>query len=116
LSGDSERMRHVTPVLDLRIYRLVPDGRETFERILTDDALPMLRRDEIDVVGYGPSVVDDVHYYLARAFSSMSERERKLEAFYGSDEWRHGYNARVTELIESYHTVVIPWTWRSWGL
>jgi hypothetical protein len=97
-------------VLDLRTYRLVPGGREVFDRILQESALPMLRRYEIDVVGYGPSLADDDHYYLARAFPSNSLREQRLGAFYGSDEWKQGYEDTVGELIATYHRVVIPLT------
>jgi hypothetical protein len=68
----------------------------------------MLARYEIDVVGYGPSLADDEHYYLARAFSSTANREQRLGAFYGSHEWKQAYDETVTELIEAYHTVVIP--------
>jgi hypothetical protein len=60
------------PELDLRTYKLVAGGRETFDRILREHTLPMLRRHEIDVVGFGPSLADDDHYYLARAFPSAS--------------------------------------------
>jgi hypothetical protein len=101
---------HPEPVLDLRTYRLVPGGRETFDRIFREGALPMLRRHEIDVVGYGPSLADDDHCYLARAFSSDSSRRQRIGAFYGSDEWKQSYDDVVAELIESYHTVVIPLT------
>jgi NIPSNAP len=100
----------VRPVLDLRTYKLVPGGRETFDRILREGALPMLGRHEIEVVGYGPSLVDDDHYYLARAFPSASRREQQLAAFYGSEEWLERYDRAVMELIETYHTVVIPLT------
>jgi hypothetical protein len=95
-------------VLDLRTYKLVPGGSRTFDRILRDGALPMLRRYEIDVVGYGPSLADDDHYYLARAFPSARDREQRLGAFYGSDEWKREFDDSVTGLIETYHTVVIP--------
>jgi hypothetical protein len=101
-------LAHLGPVLDLRTYKLVPGGRETFDRILRESALPMLRRYEIDVVGYGSSLADNNHYYLARAFPSASTREQRLGAFYGSDEWKQGYETIVSELIETYHTVVIP--------
>ncbi len=95
-------------MLDLRTYRLVPAGRDEFDSIFREGALPMLRRHRIEVVGYGPSLADDDHYYLARAFTSQARREEQLAAFYGSDEWRERYDAAVTELIESYHTVVVP--------
>jgi NIPSNAP len=101
---------HGGAVLDLRTYKLVPGGREVFDRILRERALPMLGRYEIEVVGYGPSLLDGDHYYLARAFPSISCRGQQLGAFYGSDEWRRGYEDTVSELIETYHTVVVPLT------
>ena len=95
-------------VLDLRTYRLVPNGRDEFDRLLCEGALPMLRRAGIQVVGYGPSLVDEHHYFLARSFSSRAQREQQLGAFYGSDEWRENFDAPVMHLIESHHVVVVP--------
>ena len=103
-------LAHRRPVLDLRTYKLVPDSRPTFDRIFREGALPMLGRYEIDVIGYGPSLADDDHYDLARGFSSTAAREQRLGAFYGSSEWKEQYEDTVTELIETYHTVVIPST------
>jgi NIPSNAP len=95
-------------VVDLRTYRLVPGGRDEFDRIFREGALPMLEIDGIDVVGYGSSLLDDRYYFLARAFASETERERRLAAFYGSEEWRSTYAEDVTALIETYHHLVIP--------
>jgi hypothetical protein len=100
------------PVLDLRTYKLVPGGGEEFDRIVRERALPMLHRFGIDVIGYGPSTDDgDLDlYYLMRAFPSAAQREQQLDAFYGSDEWRHNHRDAVLALIETYHTVVIQLT------
>lgn len=95
-------------VLDIRTYALVPRGRDEFDRIFREGAFPMLRRAGVQVVGYGPSLADDQHYFLARAFRSIAERDRQLSAFYGSDEWRETYESTVMGLIETYHTVVVP--------
>jgi hypothetical protein len=95
-------------VLDLRTYALVPGGRDEFDRIFREGAFPMLRRAGVQVVCYGPSLVDDRHYFLARAFRSVAERERQLSAFYGSDDWRESFESTVTGLIETYHVVVVP--------
>jgi hypothetical protein len=103
-----ERSAQTTAVLDLRTYRLVPGGGDAFGRILCEEALPMLRGAGIHVLGYGPSLADIDHYFLARAFSTRAEREHQLAAFYGSDEWLQNYDAKVAALIESFHTVVIP--------
>jgi NIPSNAP len=96
------------PVLDLRTYRLVPGGRDEFDRIFRDGALPMLETRAIEVVGYGPSLADERHYFLARAFPSEAERQRQLESFYSSEEWRRSYADRVNALIETYHHLVLP--------
>jgi hypothetical protein len=98
--------------MDLRTYALVSGGRGDFDRILRDEALPMLRRAGIRVVGYGPSLADDDQYFLARAFASRAEREEQLTAFYGSDEWRQNYEDTVTQLIASFHKVIIPFAAR----
>lgn len=105
-----ETSAQTSGVLDLRTYRLVPGGRDAFDRIFCEEALPMLRRAGIHVVGYGPSLEDTDHYFLARAFRTRAQRDEQLAAFYGSDEWRQNYEGTVTELIESYHTVVVPLT------
>jgi hypothetical protein len=97
-----------TAVLDLRTYALVPCGRDEFDRIFREGALPMLRRHGIRVVGYGPSLADDDHYYLARAFPSAARRREQLDGFYGSEEWMRNYDPVVMPLIEAYHTVVVP--------
>lgn len=94
-------------MLDLRTYRLIPGGGAKFDRILRERVLPMLQRYCIEVVGYGPSLEDGDLYYLMRAFTSATARERQLDAFYGSDEWRDTHRDAVLALIETYHTVVI---------
>jgi hypothetical protein len=95
-------------VIDVRTYKLVPGGRDEFDRIFREGALPMLRSFGISVVGYGPSIVDDDGYFLMRSFASNGQREQQLGSFYGSGEWRENYEDAVMALIENYHTVVIP--------
>jgi hypothetical protein len=97
-----------TAVVDLRTYRLVPGGRDEFDRIFREEVLPMLQSRGIEVTGYGPSLIDDRHYYLARAFSSEAERDRELRSFYESEEWRSRYADTVSALVESFHHLVVP--------
>ncbi|MGH2451443.1 MAG: NIPSNAP family protein [Candidatus Limnocylindria bacterium] len=98
-----------TSVLDIRTYKLVPGGRDEFDRIFRESALPMLHRFGIQVVAYGPSLDDD-HYCLVRAFPSAARREEQLDSLYGSDEWRQNYRDAVIALIDAYHVVVIRLT------
>jgi len=94
-------------VLDLRTYQLKPGAAETFGRIFEQEALPLLTRLGIDVVAHGRSLEDADAQYLIRSFASLAERNERLDAFYGSDEWRK-HRADVLALIDSYHVVLLP--------
>jgi hypothetical protein len=95
-----------TPVLDIRTYKLRRGRRGRFDRIFREEALPLLQRVGIDVVCFGPSLVDDDYYLLVRGFASRVERDEQLTAFYGSEAWQRRFAARVEPLIASYHVVV----------
>jgi ketosteroid isomerase-like protein len=94
-------------VVEIRSYNLKPGTRVGFHRRFLEEALPMLKRWQVDVVAYGPSLHDADSYYLVRSFPSIEERERAEAAFYGSDEWRQGPREAVLADIASYTTVVV---------
>jgi NIPSNAP len=100
----------VTPVVEIRTYKLVPRSWRTFEEMVRERSLPMLERYGIRVVAHGPSADGDDHYYLIRAFSSAAQRKEQLEAFYGSSEWRENHRDAFLALIEAFHTVAIELT------
>jgi hypothetical protein len=94
-------------VLEIRTYRILAGRRDEFHRRFEDGALPTLGRWGIDVVGFGPSVDDDEHWVLLRAFPSLAERTQQEDAFYGSDEWKIEHRPGIMALIETYHTIVL---------
>lgn len=94
-------------MVEIRSYNLEPGTRDRFHQLFLREALPMLRRWKVDVVGYGPSLHDDDSYYLMRAFSSLDARQRSEDAFYGSDEWRQGPREAILADIDSYTTIVV---------
>jgi NIPSNAP protein len=96
-----------TRAVEFRAYNLKPGGREEFHRLVTEVCLPMLRRQGIDVVAFGPSAQDETSYYLVRAFADLADRRRQEDAFYGSEEWRQGPRDRILALIDSYGTAVL---------
>ena len=96
------------PVLDVRTYRIVAGRRDEFDRIFREHSRPLLERHGIRVVAAGPSLLDDDHYTLIRSFDSLEQRREQLDRFYGSTEWLESYDAPVMELIEEFHTVVVP--------
>ena len=94
-------------VLEIRTYTLKPDTRERFHERFERESLPLLRRWNVDVVAYGPSLHDANSYVLMRSFPTLAERDRVEQKFYDSPEWRNGPRAAVVADIDVYTTVVI---------
>jgi hypothetical protein len=93
--------------VEIRTYRLKPGTAAEFDLLVTGTSAPMLRRQGIDVVDFGPSLLDKDVYYLMRAYASGEDLERSEAAFYGSDEWRLGPRSAILACIDSYTSVVI---------
>ena len=69
--------------------------------------MPMLKRWNIDVVAYGPSLHYQSSYHLIRCYDSLAHREQSEETSYGSDEWRQGPREAIIALIENYTEIVL---------
>jgi hypothetical protein len=93
-------------LLEIRTYRVHRGGQAKLGQRMKAVS-PLLNRYGIDVVWMGPTAADDEHYILLRSFDSLENRTVLEDAFYGSDEWRHGPRDGILELIETYHTVVL---------
>jgi hypothetical protein len=94
-------------VVEIRSYNLKPGTRDRFHQRFLAEALPMLRRWKVDVVAFGPSLHDSDSWFLMRAFAGVDQRQKSEDAFYGSDEWRHGPRDAILADIVSYTTVVV---------
>ena len=96
------------PIVEVRVYKLKPGCAGAFADRFREQIGPMLGRHGIRVVHYGPSLADPNSFCLIRAYSSVEERQAKLDAFYGSVEWLEQHDAIVMVMIDSYNTCVIP--------
>ena len=96
-----------TRVVEIRTYRLLPGTRPEYDRLFLEEALPLLRRFEIDVVAAGPSIDDPDGYFLIRSFADLADRERREDRFYSSREWREGPREAVLEKIDVYTDAVV---------
>ena len=94
-------------VVEIRSYDLTPGSRERFHQLFLREALPMLNRWKVDVVGYGPSLHDQDSYFLIRGFPGVEERQKSEDAFYGSQEWIKGPREAILADIVSYATIVV---------
>jgi hypothetical protein len=93
--------------VEIRSYTLKPGTRDEFHRLMCTQALPMLRRWQVDVVASGPSPHDESSYFLIRAYRDLADRQSSQDAFYGSDEWRRGPREPILALIDAYASVVL---------
>lgn len=93
--------------VEIRSYNLKPGTRDEFHRLFIEEAFPLLKRWNVDVVAYSPSLHDENSYYLMRRFDNLAHREQSENAFYSSDEWRQGPREAIVSLIESYTEVVL---------
>jgi ketosteroid isomerase-like protein len=94
-------------MVEIRSYNLKPGTRDRFHQLVLKEAMPMLRRWKMDVVAHGPSLHDKDSYFLIRAFSSVEQRQKDEDAFYGSEEWIKGPRERILADIDSYTTIVV---------
>ena len=109
--NDLSRVTGTLPIInhliEIRSYNLKPGSRDEFHRLFIEEAFPLLKGWNVDVVVYGPSLHDENTYYLMRRFDSLAQREQSEVAFYGSDEWRKGPREQIIALIENYTEIVL---------
>lgn len=98
------RMNHF---IEIRSLNLKPGTREEFHRLYIEQALPLLRRWNFDVVAHGPSLHDENTYYVIRRYDSLAQREQMEDAYYASDDWRQGPREVMLALIENYADIVL---------
>jgi hypothetical protein len=93
--------------IEIRSLNLKPGTREEFHRLYIEEALPLLKRWNFDVVAHGPSLHDEDTYYVIRRYDSPAQREQMEDAYYASDDWRKGPREAMLALIENYMDIVL---------
>lgn len=93
--------------IEIRSLSLKPGTREEFHRLYIEEALPLLKRWNFDVVAHGASLHDEDSYYVIRRFDSLAQREDMEDAYYASDDWRQGPREEMLALIENYIDIVL---------
>jgi hypothetical protein len=93
--------------VEIRSYNLKAGTRTQLHDLFVQEALPMLKRWNVDVVAFGPSPHDEDSYYLIRRYDSLAHREQSQDAFYGSDEWKQGPREAILAFIENYTSIVL---------
>ena len=93
--------------IEIRSLNLKPGTRDEFHRLYIEEALPLLKRWNFDVVAHGPSLHDENTYYVIRRYDGLAQREQMEDAYYASDDWQKGPRERILALIENYMDIVL---------
>ncbi len=96
-------------VLEIRLFTVKPGTREEFHRISEEGTIPLMRKHDIEVVAFGPSLNNEDGYYLIRAFDSEEHRITHSQVIYNVPEWEE-FDKPVGDMIADYHTTVVPTT------
>lgn len=94
-------------LIEIRSLNLKPGTREKFHSLYIEEALPLLKRWNFDVVAHGSSLHDENSYYVIRRFDSLVHREQMEDTYYASDDWRKGPREAMLALIENYTDIVL---------
>ena len=94
-------------ITEIRIYKLKENSAQTFNKVFTEQSLPMMKRWKINVVDYGFSLIDKDSFYLIRNYDHIEQRKESQDAFYGSAEWVNGPEKEIMNCIDTYNTTLI---------
>ena len=95
-------------ILDILILNLKKGCRPGFDRLYQELALPLLKRWNVDVIFFGPSLHEEETYLVVRRYKNVADRSKSQDEYYNSHEWKDGPREQIMSLIESYSSVVVP--------
>ncbi|MEO5886841.1 MAG: NIPSNAP family protein [Anaerolineales bacterium] len=97
--------------VEIRTLTLKPGTREEFHRLYIEEALPLLKLWDFDVVAHGPSLHDANTYYVIRRYDSLAQRHEMEDTYYASDDWRLGPREAMLALIENRFAQISSLSW-----
>lgn len=94
-------------MIEILTLNLKPGTRDKFHQLLVSESFPLQKKWKIKVVAHGPSLHDENSYYIIRSFKSLEDRQKKEDAFYGSDDWQKGPRTAILAVIDNSATIAI---------
>ncbi len=94
-------------ITEIRIYKLKENTAAEFNKVFTEQSLPMMKRWKVNVVDYGFSLIDKNSFYLIRSYENLEQRKESQDAFYGSNEWINGPEKQIMSCIDTYNTTIV---------
>src|SRR5689334_12527595 len=66
-----EQLIKANRVIEIRSYTLKQGTRDEFHHLFLEQALPLLKKWNVEVVTHGPSLHDSVSYFLVRSYKDL---------------------------------------------
>jgi quinol monooxygenase YgiN len=93
-------------ITEIRTYRIKAGRREEFLQLFHASVAPLQRSKGITVVGPFRDIENSDTIVWLRTFPSVDDRERMLNAFYETDEWKSSLQEITGEMIEDKSQVL----------
>jgi len=99
--------RTCCPVVELRQYTLVPNGRETLIALFEREFIETQEATGITVIGQFRDLNNPDRFVWLRGFSDMDRRAAQLQEFYGGPVWKAHRDAANATMIDSDNVLLL---------
>ncbi len=91
---------------ELRQYRVRPEKREAWVKLMEEEIIPFQIAQGMVVIGSFVGEQEDDLYVWIRRFESEEDRERLYAKVYESDYWQNDISPLVPDMLDRSRTVV----------
>jgi hypothetical protein len=95
------------PVVELRQYTLVPNGRETLIALFEREFIETQEATGMTVIGQFRDLNNPDRFVWLRGFSDMDRRAAQLQEFYGGPVWKAHRDAANATMIDSDNVLLL---------
>jgi NIPSNAP len=99
--------RTCCPVVELRQYALVPNGRETLIALFEREFIETQEATGMTIIGTFRDLNNPDRFVWLRGFSNMPARAKALEEFYGGPVWKAHRDAANATMIDSDNVLLL---------
>ena len=99
--------RTCCPVVELRQYTLVPNGRETLIALFEREFIETQEATGMTVIGQLRDLNNPDRFVWLRGFSDMKRRAAQLQEFYGGPVWKAHRDAANATMIDSDNVLLL---------
>lgn len=93
-------------IFEVRVYPVKEGGMDEWVEFMHQKVRPFIESKGMKVHGMFRGLEDPNCYIFIRSFANSAERERLIEAVYGSQDWQENYKPTVRRLVDVENSVI----------